>query len=82
MLGAKAKVNTPSGEVEVNVPAGWLSGHKLRLKRRGIPGSEAGNLYFELELALPPADSDDSRAADATLAKAFPAFEPRQKNGA
>ena len=84
-LGAKAKVNTPTGEVEVNVPAGWLAGRKLRLKGRGIPGtggSEAGNLYLELELALPPADSDDSRAAYAALATAFPAFEPRQKNGA
>ena len=85
MLGTKAKVNTPSGQVEVNVPAGWMSGRKLRLKGRGIPGtggSEAGNLYLELELALPTADSDESRAAYATFAKAFPAFEPRQNNGA
>ncbi len=85
MLGAKAKVNTPSGEVEVNIPAGWLSGRKLRLKGRGIPGtgsSESGNLYLDLELALPPADSDDSRAAYAALAKAFPAYDPRHKNGA
>lgn len=85
MLGARVKVQTPGGEVEVNVPAGWLSGRKLRLKGRGIPGTgnnEAGNLYLELELALPPADSDDTRAAYAAMAKAFPAFEPRQKNGA
>ena len=85
MLGARAKVQTPGGEVEVNIPAGWLSGRKLRLKARGIPGTggnEAGNLYLELELSLPPADSDDTLAAYAAMAKAFPAFEPRPMNGA
>lgn len=84
MLGARAKVQTPGGEVEVNIPAGWLSGRKLRLKGRGIPdtgGNEAGNLYLELELALPPADSEDTLDAYAAMAKAFPAFEPRQRNG-
>ena len=81
MLGATAKVHTPSGETEVSVPAGWKSGRKLRLKGRGIPGtgsSAAGHLYLELELALPPADSDDARAAYATMAQAFPTFEPRR----
>ena len=79
-LGASATVHTPGGETEVNLPAGWKPGRKLRLKGRGIPGvrgNAAGNLYLELELTLPPADSDETRAAYAQLAKAFPTFEPR-----
>ena len=85
MLGATIAVRTPGGETEVNVPAGWKAGRKLRLKGRGIPGSgaaEAGNLYLELELALPPADTDEARAAYAAMARAFPAFDPRQVTGA
>ena len=80
MLGAAATVHTPGGETEVIFPAGWKPGRKLRLKGRGIPGSNGqapGNLYLELELALPAADDDEARAAYTTLAKAFPSFAPR-----
>lgn len=84
MLGTDAKVLTPSGEVEVNIRPGWLAGRKLRLKGRGIPSTatkEAGDLFLELELALPPADSEASRAAYAAMASAFPSFNPRQESG-
>ena len=84
MLGTSAKVLTPSGAVEVNIRPGWLHGRKLRLKGRGIPGTRsqaAGDLYLELELALPPADSDESRSAYAAMGKAFSSFNPRQKDG-
>lgn len=77
MLGATTRVQTPGGWTDVSFPAGWRSGRKLRLKGQGIPGSHPGNLYIEPELTLPPADTDDARAAYAALAKAFPAFEPR-----
>ena len=83
-LGATARVHTPSGEAEVSIPAGWKTGRKLRLKGRGIPGTAhhaAGNLYLELELSLPAADSVASRAAYAAMAAAFPTFEPRVGNG-
>jgi len=81
MLGASIKVRTPGGETEVSVPAGWKAGRKLRLKGRGIPGSRAGDLYLELELTLPPAESDDARAAYAAMARSFPAFDPRHSHG-
>jgi curved DNA-binding protein len=79
-LGATATVATPGGDAEVNFPAGWQPGRKLRLKGRGLPGAgkqEAGHLYLELELALPAADSEAQRAAYSALAAAFPAFAPR-----
>ena len=84
MLGATATLHTPGGEVEVNISAGWKAGRKLRLKGQGIPGSgsqPAGDLYLELELTLPPADTDQARAAYAAMAQAFPAFAPRSSQG-
>ena len=61
------------------------AGRKLRLKGRGIPGSGSqppGDLYLELELTLPAADSEAARAAYAAMAKAFAAFAPRSSQGA
>jgi len=80
MLGAAVTVQTPGGRAEVSVPPGWKAGRKLRLKGRGIPGAgsaAAGDLYIELELTLPPADSRGGRAAYEALHAAFPAFQPR-----
>jgi curved DNA-binding protein len=57
-LGAKIRVPTPEGKVEVTVPASSRPTHKLRLAGRGIPGKARGDLYVTLRLVLPPADSD------------------------
>ena len=81
VLGATVSVRTPGGTADVNIPAGWKSGRKLRLKGRGIPGTAnhpAGDLYLVLELALPAADVEPGRAAYQALAQAFPAFNPRE----
>ena len=75
-LGASVTVLTPDGPVAMNIPANSLSGRKLRLKGRGIPGKEAGNLYAVLTIALPPADSDAHKEAYSNFAKAFD-FNPR-----
>ena len=77
-LGASVEVPTPTGVVEVGVPAHSCHGRKLRLKGRGIPSTPPGDLYLELEITQPAADSDEARAAYAALAKAFPHFNPRQ----
>ena len=79
-LGGIVTAHVPGGETSVSVPAGWKPGRKLRLKGRGIPGSgsqEAGHLYLELVMALPPADTDEARAAYAAMAAAFPRFDAR-----
>ena len=80
-LGGAVVVATPSGDAEVQVPAGWKPGRKLRLKGRGIPGREAGDLYLELEIAVPPPETDAQRAAYAALAQAFPGFDARRAAG-
>ncbi|HLS56762.1 MAG TPA: DnaJ C-terminal domain-containing protein [Zeimonas sp.] len=76
-LGATIEVPTPSGRVQVNVPAGSQTGRKLRLKGRGIPGDPPGSLYLQLEVVLPPADTDKARQFYATMAREL-AFDPRR----
>jgi curved DNA-binding protein len=75
-LGGEIEVATPSGKVTVTVPAGSQSGRKLRLRGRGIPGKEAGDLYLLLEVALPPANTDKARELYQTMAREM-AFNPR-----
>jgi curved DNA-binding protein len=75
-LGGDIDVATPSGRVTVTVPAGSQSGRKLRLRGRGIPGKEAGDLYLLLEVALPPANTDKARELYQTMAREM-AFNPR-----
>jgi curved DNA-binding protein len=75
-LGGDIEVTTPSGKVNVTLPAGSQSGRKLRLRGRGIPGKEAGDLYLLLEVVLPPATSDKARELYQTMAREM-AFNPR-----
>ena len=81
-LGANIEVPTPAGRVEVKVPAGSNNGRKLRLKGRGIPGDPAGDLYLELELAVPPATSEKARDLYREMAREFSSFNPREQAGA
>jgi curved DNA-binding protein len=80
-LGATISVPTPSGQVEVIVPANSQTGRKLRLKGRGIPGNPPGDLYLMLEVVLPPATSDKARELYRTMAREM-AFNPRAQAGA
>ena len=82
-LGASVQVRMPADDaVEVTVPGGWTPGRKLRLKGRGIPASEPGDLYLVLEVVLPAAVTDGQRAAYSALAQAFPGFDARTVAGA
>lgn len=80
-LGAVIEVPTPTGTVELTVPAGSSEGRKLRLKGRGIPGKTPGDFYFVLKIAVPPADSDSAKAAYRNMAQAFTSFNPRNLQG-
>ncbi len=80
-LGAAVKVPTPSGMVELKIPAGSTARTPLRLKGRGIPGSTPGDLYVVLQIALPPADDDAAKAFYRDMAGKFGSFHPRAKLG-
>lgn len=60
-LGASVKVPTPSGAIDLKIPANSKAGKKLRLKGRGIPAKTPGDLYLVLQIALPPAKDEKSR---------------------
>ena len=61
-LGATVQVPTPSGRLDLKVPAGSAGGSKLRLKGRGLPARTPGDLYVVLRIALPGADTPKARA--------------------
>jgi curved DNA-binding protein len=79
-LGATVKAPTPTGTVDLKIPAASKAGSKLRLKGRGIPASPAGDFYVVLQIVLPAADDDAAKAAYAALAAALP-FNPRASLG-
>jgi len=79
-LGATVKTPTPDGVVDLKVPAGSSGGAKLRLKGRGIPDKQPGDLYVELQIALPPADDDKARELYRKMEREL-AFSPRKGMG-
>ncbi len=79
-LGATVQTPTPGGMVDLKIPAGSRAGSKLRLKGRGIPAAQPGDFYVILQIALPPASDEKSKAAYAAMAAALP-FDPRAKLG-
>jgi len=75
-LGATVKVPTPAGAVDLKIPSNSQAGRKLRLRGRGIPARQPGDLYVVLQIALPPADSDRHRQAYERMKDDF-VFNPR-----
>jgi len=75
-LGATVPAQTPAGSVELTIPPNSTAGRKLRLKGKGIPGKDAGDLYVVLSIVLPPANSEAEREAYRTFQSAFE-FNPR-----
>ncbi len=80
VLGTTIKLPTPSGKIDLKIPANSASGKKLRLKGRGIPAREAGDLFVVLDVALPAANDEKSKQAYRDLASAFD-FNPRAQFG-
>ena len=75
-LGATINVPTPSGSVELKIPPNTPAGRKMRLKGKGIPGSETGDFYVVPTIAMPTADTDAHKEAYQAMQKAFD-FNPR-----
>jgi len=78
-LGATVTARTPDGSVQLTIPSGSPPGRKLRLKGKGLPGTEPGDLYAVLGIALPPSNTPAAKDAYAAMARAFPSYDPRSK---
>jgi curved DNA-binding protein len=79
-LGAKIKVPTPNGSVDLKIPANSRQGSKLRLTGRGLPAQVPGDFYVVLQIALPPANTEQAKAVYKNMQKEF-TFNPRQALG-
>ncbi len=79
-LGGKVKMPTPGGAVDLTIPADAKHGQKLRLRGRGLPGAQQGDLYAELHIVNPPKLSGKARDLYQQLAREQ-RFNPRAKLG-
>lgn len=77
-LGAKVDFETLAGVVKLTIPAGAQSGQRFRLKGKGLPktATERGDLYAELQIAVPRKLSGEEREYFEKLSKVS-AFNPR-----
>jgi len=75
-MGGQITVNTPAGKVNVNVPKNSRTGTNLRLKGKGIPAKEAGDLYLSLNIVLPKIATDADIQAFEAFKSAFASFAP------
>lgn len=76
-LGATVTVPTLAGKVQLKVPEGTHSGKRLRLKGKGLPGKQPGDLYVTVQVKMPPAQTERSKTLFRELAEEVP-FNPRE----
>ena len=70
-LGEKINVSTPAGTLGVSIPKNSKSGSNLRLKGKGIPAKQAGDLYLTVNIVNPDISSDAAMQAYEQLKQAF-----------
>lgn len=76
-LGAKVRVPTLDGAVEMNIPPGSSSGRKLRLSGKGLGGrGKRGDQFVRLMIQVPPTASEAEKELWEKLA-ASSEFHPR-----
>ena len=80
-LGGKIKVPTPSGIIDLKIPASISSGKKMRLKERGIPAKQLGDFYVTLMIVLPENLSEKEKTLYKALQQESSHFNPRKKLG-
>jgi len=78
-LGAKVRVPTIEGSVDMTIPAGAQGGQRLRLRGQGVQrrGSGRGDQYVRLKLVNPPTLTESERTLFEQLAAAS-RFNPRE----
>ena len=82
LAGAKVRVATVSGDVELAVPKGSNTGTILRLRRKGVTSAGGnGDHLVELQVMLPN-HPDEELVRCITEWEAKHAFDPRKRQGA
>ena len=70
-LGEKVNITTPAGTLGVSIPKNSKSGSNLRLKGKGIPAKQAGDLYLTLNIVNPDVSTEAEQQAYESLKQAF-----------
>lgn len=75
-LGALVPVNLFDNDIRVRIPAGSQSGQQLRVRGKGIPTSTPGDLILDIQVVLPPANTQKAQEFYESMAREL-AFDPR-----
>lgn len=78
-LGAVVNVRLPDSEIKVRIPEGAQSGRQLRVRGKGIPSNPPGDLFLDIQVVVPPADTPKAKQFYEAMSKEM-AFDPR-RNG-
>jgi curved DNA-binding protein len=80
VLGTRVIVPTLKDPVALRIPAGTTNGRQLRVRGRGLPigrSAKSGDLYVEVNIALPAKVTDEQRKLWEELAR-ISDFNPRK----
>ena len=77
-LGAIIPVDLPGGAINMRIPAGAQTGKQLRVRGKGLPCDPPGDLYIDIRIVAPPADTPKVKELYEALAKET-AFDPRKE---
>lgn len=79
-LGAAVQVPTLAGPVKLSIPKLSQSGKQMRLKGRGLPGTQPGDQLIILKIVIPTADNEQINKLYAQMAT-ISEFNPRESLG-
>jgi len=75
-LGAIVKIPIIDGWLDLTIPANFNPNGKLRIKGRGIPGNPPGDIYINLDVVVPKADTEQAKMLYEEMREKL-AFNPR-----
>lgn len=75
-LGAIVPVELPDGPINVRIPEATNPGRPLRVRGKGLPADTPGDLYLEVTIVAPPADTERAQKLYEALAEET-RFNPR-----
>ncbi|HWD21247.1 MAG TPA: J domain-containing protein [Verrucomicrobiae bacterium] len=75
-LGTSVAVPTLSGSVNIKIPSGAQNGQRLRVRGRGLPGAEPGDLFVVVRVQMPKELTDAEKKLWQDLARESK-FQPR-----
>ena len=77
-LGSIIPVDLPGGAINMRIPAGAQTGKQLRVRGKGLPSDPPGDLYIDIRIVAPPANTPKAKELYEALAKET-AFDPRKE---